>query len=49
MSAFSAKPGARLVYKDIDASSPLVMLYNVHHLVVAREIGHEVILKEEEE
>lgn len=36
------KPGARLVLKDIDASSPLVLFNKCHDLIFAREIGHEI-------
>ncbi len=36
------KPGARLVLKDINADSPLVLCNKMHDLVFAGEIGHEM-------
>lgn len=36
------KPGARLVLKDINASSLLVYANKLHDLVFAREIGNEI-------
>lgn len=36
------KPGARLVLKDINASSPLVLFNKAHDLVFAGEIGNEM-------
>lgn len=36
------KPGARLVLKDINASSPLVYVNKLHDLIFAREIGNEI-------
>jgi 2-polyprenyl-3-methyl-5-hydroxy-6-metoxy-1,4-benzoquinol methylase len=39
------KPGARLVLKDIDASSPLVYCNKIHDLIFAREIGNEMSME----
>jgi 2-polyprenyl-3-methyl-5-hydroxy-6-metoxy-1,4-benzoquinol methylase len=36
------KVGARIMFKDIDASSPFVACNKVHDLVFAREFGHEI-------
>jgi len=36
------KPGARLVLKDINASSPFVYCNKVHDIIFAGEIGHEM-------
>lgn len=36
------KPGARIVLKDINAGSPLVLANKVHDLVFAKEIGNEI-------
>ena len=36
------KPGARLVLKDINASSPFVLCNKMHDLVFAGEIGNEI-------
>lgn len=36
------KPGARLVLKDINAASPLVLCNKMHDLVFAGEIGNEM-------
>ncbi|MCO6498521.1 MAG: class I SAM-dependent methyltransferase [Chitinophagaceae bacterium] len=36
------KPGARLVLKDINASSPLVLFNKMHDMVFAGEIGNEL-------
>ncbi len=36
------KPGARLVLKDINAASPLVVFNKIHDAVFAGEIGHEL-------
>lgn len=36
------KPGARLVFKDINASSPLVYCNKMHDLIFAGEVGHEL-------
>lgn len=36
------KPGARLVFKDINAASPLVYCNKVHDMIFAREIGNEM-------
>lgn len=38
------KPGARLVLKDINASSPLVYVNKLHDLIFAREIGNEMTM-----
>jgi 2-polyprenyl-3-methyl-5-hydroxy-6-metoxy-1,4-benzoquinol methylase len=38
------RPGARLVLKDIDRRSPLVVFNKVHDLVLAGELGHEISL-----
>lgn len=35
------KPGARLVLKDINAASPLVVVNKVHDMIFAGEIGNE--------
>ncbi len=40
------KPGARLVLKDINASSPLVYCNKLHDLVFAGEIGNELKMKD---
>jgi 2-polyprenyl-3-methyl-5-hydroxy-6-metoxy-1,4-benzoquinol methylase len=39
------KPGAELVLKDIDASSPFVYFNKVHDLIFAREIGNELSMQ----
>lgn len=36
------KKGARLMFKDIDAASPLVLCNKLHDLVFAKEIGNEI-------
>jgi 2-polyprenyl-3-methyl-5-hydroxy-6-metoxy-1,4-benzoquinol methylase len=36
------KPGARLMFKDINAGSPLVLCNKMHDLVFAGEIGQEI-------
>ena len=36
------KPGAQLLYKDIDASSPLVYANKLHDMVLVQEIGNEM-------
>ncbi len=36
------RPGAMLVLKDIDASSPFVFFNKLHDLVFSKEIGHEM-------
>jgi SAM-dependent methyltransferase len=36
------RPGARLVLKDINGGSPLVLCNKMHDLVFAHEIGHEL-------
>jgi 2-polyprenyl-3-methyl-5-hydroxy-6-metoxy-1,4-benzoquinol methylase len=40
--AFTMKPGAKLVLKDINAASPLVYCNKIHDLVFAGEIGNEL-------
>lgn len=37
-------PGATLVFKDINAASPLVFFNKLHDLVFSREIGREISL-----
>lgn len=39
------KPGAKLMFKDINGSSPFVLLNKMHDLVFAKEIGHETGFK----
>lgn len=39
------KPGARLVIKDINGSSPWVLFNKLHDAVFAHEIGHELSVK----
>ncbi len=36
------KPGARLILKDIDRSSPLVYFNKLHDIIFAGEIGNEI-------
>jgi len=36
------KPGCRLIFKDIDASSSLVYVNKLHDMLFAREIGNEI-------
>ena len=36
------KPGCRLIFKDVDASSPLVYVNKLHDLIFAQEIGNEI-------
>lgn len=36
------KPGAILIFKDIDFASPLVVMNKLHDLVLSKEIGHEI-------
>lgn len=38
------KPGARLMFKDINAGSPFVPFNKLHDLVFARELPHEISL-----
>lgn len=38
------KPGARLIIKDINAASPLVIFNKLHDFIFSREIGHELSL-----
>ena len=40
------KPGCRLIFKDIDASSPLVYVNKLHDILFAREIGNEISFSE---
>jgi len=35
------KPGARLILKDINGGSPLVLCNKMHDMIFAGEIGHE--------
>ena len=39
------KPGAKLMFKDIDAASPFVVCNKMHDLVFAQEIGNEISFK----
>ncbi len=39
------KPGARLVIKDINGSSPWVIFNKLHDAIFARQIGHELSVK----
>lgn len=39
------KPGAVLIFKDIDAGSPLVLCNKMHDMVFAGEIGKEISFK----
>lgn len=39
------KPGARLILKDINASSPLVLFNKIHDLIFAGEIGNEMKMR----
>lgn len=36
------KPGAVLVFKDINAASPLVVMNKLHDLLLSKEIGNEI-------
>ncbi|MBO9700725.1 MAG: class I SAM-dependent methyltransferase [Sporocytophaga sp.] len=37
------KPGAKLIFKDIDASQKILVLFNkLHDLVLSKEIGNEI-------
>ena len=38
------KPGARLIIKDINGGSPLVIFNKLHDFIFSREIGHELSL-----
>lgn len=40
------KKGSRLIFKDIDASSPLVIFNKMHDLIFAKQIVHERTFKE---
>lgn len=39
------RPGARLILKDIDAASPLVLVNKLHDMVFSREVGRERSLR----
>lgn len=39
------KTGAKLMFKDIDATSPFVVCNKLHDLVFAKEIGNEISFK----
>lgn len=39
------RPGAKLIFKDIDGGSPLVVFNKMHDLVFSREIGKERSVK----
>ncbi len=39
------KTGAKLMFKDIDASSPFVICNKMHDLIFANEIGNEISFK----
>lgn len=43
------KQGSTLIYKDINASSPLVIANKFHDLILAKEIGNELSAKKTEE
>ena len=43
------KPGAVLIFKDIDAGSPLVVCNKMHDMVFAGEIGKEISFKNAKE
>ncbi len=43
--AYTMKPGARLILKDINGRSPLVLFNKFHDLIFAREIGNEIGIK----
>ncbi len=36
------KPGAILVFKDIDKANPLVVMNKLHDLILSKEIGNEI-------
>ena len=42
----SMKKGSRLIFKDIDASNPLVVFNKMHDLIFAKQIVHERSFKE---
>lgn len=42
------KPGASLIFKDIDAASPWVYTNKLHDLIFASEIGNEISLENAE-
>ena len=39
------KPGAILVFKDIDKASPFVLMNKLHDLVLSSEVGNEISFK----
>jgi len=41
----SMKPNAKLIVKDIDASSPLVIFNKLHDLIFSHEVGNELSSK----
>ena len=43
------KPGAMLIFKDIDGGSPLVVCNKMHDMVFAGEIGKEISFKKAKE
>ncbi|NJN26100.1 MAG: class I SAM-dependent methyltransferase [Cyclobacteriaceae bacterium] len=43
------KPGAKLIFKDINASSPLVLFNKLHDLVFSQEIGNELSITQAKE
>lgn len=43
------KPGARLIFKDINAASPLVYINKMHDLIFAHEIGNEMTMQRAED
>jgi len=36
------KPGAKLMFKDIDGASPFVACNKVHDMIFAQEFSHEI-------
>lgn len=36
------KPGAKLMFKDIDGASPFVLCNKVHDMIFAKELSHEI-------
>lgn len=39
------KPGAKLMFKDIDGASPFVLCNKVHDMIFAQELSHEIGFK----
>lgn len=39
------KPGAMLIFKDINKANPLVVMNKLHDLVLSKEIGNEISVK----